>query len=75
MMSTSKEEEFIGVLWLILTVLLIQNDIAGWWVVTLILGLSTEIYSICFTYSSARKRVKELKMELKIAEQVRKEKK
>ncbi len=49
-MHESKEEEFIGVLWLILTVLLYQNGIKGWWIATLIHGLRCIVFSVSYAY-------------------------
>lgn len=48
-MSKSNSEELIGILWLILTMLLVQNNISGWWIATLILGIISQIASIVYS--------------------------
>jgi len=54
MMNKSNSEELIGVLWLILTVLLFQNDIS-WWITTLILGIVCQIASVVFSILNLKK--------------------
>jgi len=62
-MSKSKEEEFIGILWLILTILLFQNNIRGWWIATLVLGILCQIFSIILAFQ--QKKILKLKQSLK----------
>ena len=49
-MSKSNTEELIGILWFILTMLLIQNGIKGWWIVTLICGILCQIAGFVYAF-------------------------
>lgn len=54
-MSKSNIEELIGLLWLILTVMLYQNGIKHWWIVTLVLGLLCQVAAIVYAWMAVLK--------------------
>ncbi len=60
-MSQSKEEEFIGVLWLILASILYQNNVM-YWKIALIFGLVCQIAAIIFAIQN--RKIRKLKQSL-----------
>ncbi len=62
-MSKSQIEELISCLWLILTILLWQNKIAGWWIVTLCHGIIGLIAATVFSYKNRLEKKRNEKVE------------